>query len=275
MSLIVSAIHAEGIRLTDYGTLVVSAVRSTGGCGQSFASSFQFADPVSKESRTMPFAMMWGAPSIAVVAHELGHTEGLGHASSISCGAVALGPACATREYGNPFDNMGGSSIYQTYNAQFRARLGWIRPIVHTSGRATYTIGAAYTSGAVPNAIEVKVPKLANANVHRPVSLWIEYRAPFGWDSRLLTRAAFASMLEGAMVGVSGAWTSHVGRRTYSPNCRRNSCMMDMTPGDNTMTNGALRVGGTWKDSFTGATITIDSRTEKTMTVTVEIGSQN
>jgi M6 family metalloprotease-like protein len=57
--------------------------------------------------------------------HELGHTFGLGHASSLDCGENTIATNCTNIEYGNPFDAMGGWGG-RIFNFLQQRKAGWI-----------------------------------------------------------------------------------------------------------------------------------------------------
>lgn len=270
--LLAAAIRAAGYRLEDYKTLVLSAVRSQGGCGNSFASNFYYMNEAGTAMQSVKLVIMWGTPNIAVLAHELLHTEGVGHANSLGCiGGVPLGPYCTGREYGNSADVMGTAGQYQTTAAPHRSILRWSQPVAHTSGKATYVIGPAYTPGPLPSAVAVNLGHMPGATTHSPLVLYIEYRAPLGFDARMLTKLSLNSYTDGAMLTVRGAWHAiSASGRSYYANCISSSCLLDMTPGDNDHRNGALRVGQQWSSPALGITVRVDARTDTTLTVTVE-----
>lgn len=269
-NLLADAIRKAGYALENYKVLVLSAIRSTGGCGQSFATKLSYVEANTGELRSIRMVLIWGAPNDTVLLHELLHTEGLGHANRLGCSSVALGPYCTKTEYGNPADIMGGSGQHQTTNAFMRRVIGWGSSVTHKSGVATYTIGAAYTPSSLPNALFIETRPPSGVKVMAPITISVEYRAPLGFDTRMLTKSALNSFATGAMINVTGAWeaTSPTGKKYYSK-CSDGSCLLDMTPGDNNHANGALQVGSAWVDQFTGVTIAVVSRTDKTLTVTV------
>jgi hypothetical protein len=260
-----NAFLAAGIDVGRADRLAIFVPSSTAGCNGGVAGAYSFLRPDGTRKR-MPTAISWSMTDRFIL-HELGHTYGLGHASSVSCGSTVLAPRCTVREYGNTLDTMGNGAI-QTFNAYFRQRMGWITPVVHAGGTATYRLGPAYTTGELPNALAIILPAPGDDSpfkVSGQLTLYVEWRKASGFDSPMERRANFG---RGAMVNVVGAW------RDASPSGRVSQtacapCLLDMTPGDRDFRNGALLAGSTWTDEYSGATLTVDSIEGNVMTVTV------
>lgn len=105
-------------------------------------------------------------PSVELLAHELGHTFGLGHAQGSSC---ALG--CVITDPGDPYTVMGTGQRMLDFSAYEKSLLGWIGPQPHASTSGNYRI--------VP---PTRQTSRAQALVVQTASgqWWIEYRAnPF------------------------------------------------------------------------------------------------
>jgi hypothetical protein len=269
LDLLAAALSREGVDLGRYQRMVLFVPESAAGCngGRAFTATFRRGAEVLR----MPLAITFSLTERFVI-HEYGHGDGLGHAQSVDCGADVIGARCRIREYGNVWDTMGNGYV-QTYQAAFRAHLGWTRPVVHASGTATYQIGPAYRPGELPNAIEVPLPppKPGTIAVRAPMSLWIEWRAPHGFDARMKADR-FAAFRDGAMVNLVGRWSAPAGGRAAVYDCPRlQPCLLDMTPGDGRHDNGGLEAGRSWTDPNTGVSIVVGARGDSSLTVTVSV----
>lgn len=116
------AARDAGFRLGDYDRVVV--VHPPAGCPWS---GVTFANTV----------LINGILSRRVIAHELGHAFGLGHANATSCRRHAIG--CDATEYGDPYDTMG--SGFGDFSAYAKAQLGWITRIGRPAANGVYTLG--------------------------------------------------------------------------------------------------------------------------------------
>ncbi len=269
LDLLAAALSAQGVELGRYQRMVLVVPTSAAGCtgGRALTATFRRGAEVVR----MPLAITFSLTDRFVI-HEYGHGDGLGHAQSVDCGADVIGPRCRIRAYGNVWDTMGNGYV-QTYQAAFRAYLGWTRPIVHASGTATYELGPAYRPGELPNAIEVQLPapKPGSIVALAPMSLWIEWRAPRGFDARMKADR-FATFRDGAMVNLVGRWSAPAGGRATVHDCPRlQPCLLDMTPGDGRHDNGGLEAGRSWTDPNTGVSVAVGARGESSLTVTVSV----
>jgi hypothetical protein len=192
-----------------------------------------------------------GQPQVLVFAHELGHTFGLDHASSLDCGAAVIGGACTRSEYGDAYSVMGAARAAH-FTAVHKQQLGYFsagQVKTHAGGTVTYTLSPMEVAGGSTYAVVVP----ASATRH----YWIEWRQPIGYDAALTS-------------GVTSGALLHVGAPSdYS--C--DSCLLDMTPVTTTgFADGALPVGQTYFDATTNTAITVLGMTATTLTVQVSIG---
>ena len=111
--------------------------------------------------------MLTTQPTLQLVAHELGHTFGLGHAQGSNCAVSPL--RCARDGTGDTLSPMGGGTLdYSTYE---KVTLGWIpqQPRVRSAGRYVLAVPTAKT--ALRQALVIDTTEGA---------WWIEYRSrPF------------------------------------------------------------------------------------------------
>ena len=103
-----------------------------------------------------------GAVTPHLVAHELGHSFGLGHANLTDCKRHG----CGALEYGDPYDTMGVGS--GDFSAQAKFELGWLPRVTRPVKSGAYELGAIERASAAPQALVVTT---ANDQY------WIEYRS--------------------------------------------------------------------------------------------------
>jgi Gametolysin peptidase M11/S-layer homology domain len=187
------------------------------------------------------------AASLLVIGHELGHTFGMGHASSLDCGTQVIGTTCTRSEYGDPYEIMGNQRGAHL-NAIHKSTLGYFgagEVKTHPGGTATYTLSALELPGGSTYAVKVAASATRN--------YWLEWRQPIGFDASLGTGAT-----NGALV--------HLG---YPSDFGCSTCLLDMTPATTTFTDGALPVGQTFTDSTTSTSIAVLTKTATALTVQV------
>jgi hypothetical protein len=119
-------------------------------------------------------------------AHELGHNLGLGHARSLECVdasgepvAIAVGSGeCTTREYGDPFDAMGGWPIWATRNNDLY--LKYLGVLTDANIETVMSPGAYTMRASLSDPSQVKFLRVpAGFNAKKEPSLWyyLELRA--------------------------------------------------------------------------------------------------
>jgi hypothetical protein len=103
-----------------------------------------------------------GAATTHLVAHELGHSFGLGHANLTDCRRHG----CGALEYGDPYDTMGTG--LGDFSAMAKFQLGWLTRVTRVTKNGTYDLGPLERTVAAPQAFVVTT---ANDQY------WIEYRS--------------------------------------------------------------------------------------------------
>jgi Gametolysin peptidase M11 len=102
-----------------------------------------------------------GAVTAYLVAHELGHSFGLGHANLTDCKRHG----CGALEYGDPYDTMGVGT--GDFSAKAKYELGWLTNVARPGKDGAYMLAPIERASALPHAFVVTT---ANDQY------WIEYR---------------------------------------------------------------------------------------------------
>jgi len=103
-----------------------------------------------------------GAVTTHLVAHELGHSFGLGHANITDCNRHG----CGALEYGDPYDTMGVGS--GDFSAQAKFGLGWLTNVTRVAKNGTYALAPIERPARLPQAVVVTTGD---------DQYWIEYRS--------------------------------------------------------------------------------------------------
>jgi hypothetical protein len=110
--------------------------------------------------------MLTREPTVELLAHELGHTFGLGHAMGADCVDYLR---CSLLDTGDPFSPMGSGSL--DYSAYEKALLGWIPAQPHVTAPKSYVLAPPTGRSKFAQALVVETAR---------GTWWIEYRAqPF------------------------------------------------------------------------------------------------
>ena len=103
-----------------------------------------------------------GAVTTYLVAHELGHSFGLGHSNLTDC----KHHGCGALEYGDPYDTMGVGT--GDFNAKAKYDLGWLTNVSRPGKNGTYVLAPIERTSPLPQALVVTTAK---------DQYWIEYRS--------------------------------------------------------------------------------------------------
>lgn len=191
------------------------------------------------------------ALNVLVTGHELGHCFGLGHASSLDCGALPIGGTCTFSEYGDRFSIMGNSST-RHFHAYHKNQLNYLPAgtvATHTAGSTVYTLSPIESPGGLLYA--VKIPLTSPQRTY-----WLEFRQPIGFDSGIGANPA-----NGTLVHVAP-----------DPGYGCGACLLDMTPATAGFTDAALEVGQSFTDPIAGLRVTPLSVDPLALAVQVELG---
>lgn len=110
--------------------------------------------------------MLTREPTVALVAHELGHTFGLGHAMGADCIDYLR---CSLDDTGDTLSPMGSGTL--DFSAYEKSLLGWIAAPTHVASPKRYALAPPTTKTRLPQALVVETAR---------GTWWIEYRAqPF------------------------------------------------------------------------------------------------
>ena len=203
-----------------------------------------------------------GALNKKTLAHEFGHNEGAWHANSYSCvdennNPVTLSNNCQSREYGDPFDAMGGAYL-KHFNAHNKAGVNFL-----TSSQTLTLAPPGGTVSLLPieqgsGVKRLLIPRDRNPDGNISASYELEYRQPFGFDN-------FASS-DPVVNGVSMRLDT---TQLYSAN---NSFLLDATPSTLTTIDAPLMRGSTYVDTTRGIIIAVPSADSTQATVEVQYG---
>jgi hypothetical protein len=110
--------------------------------------------------------MLTREPTVELLAHELGHTFGLGHAMAADCIDWLR---CSLLDTGDPFSPMGSGAL--DYSAYEKALLGWLPAQPHITVPKRYVLVPPTSRSRLPQALVVDTAR---------GTWWIEYRVqPF------------------------------------------------------------------------------------------------
>jgi hypothetical protein len=235
-----AAAAAAGVDLSPYSQIVY-AFPSASSCGWAGLAYLPGRD-----------SWINGAMTLRVVGHELGHSFGVHHASTLDCRSagtrVPVGGTCSADEYGDPFTVMGSGSTYH-HNNWHRAQLGWL-PVQTVTTSGTYTLAPAELSNGT------RLLRLARGD---GTYLNLELRQP---TQPFETFSGSSAVANGVSVRVAPDLTSIVQSR-----------LLDATPGTASYVDSALAAGNSLVDPLTGVRISTVSVTPAGASVSIQFGA--
>lgn len=241
-----SAASVDGFSLSNY-TNVIYAFPQTSACG------YAGKAVVSGQS-----SWINGSFSSGVVAHELGHNFGAGHASTYRCTEngvnVPISSSCTKSEYGDPFDVMGNNGRRNHMNNFHKGRVGWYNP----SNTQTVTDGGTYSVFPVEKITTsvqaLRIPKDKDTSGSPLNYYYVEYRQPFGFDNFITTDP----VVNGVTIRIGPNYTKY-----------ENTFLLDNTPSSTSFLDASLALNQTFTDPAKG--ISVKTKTISTQNATVDI----
>jgi chitodextrinase len=188
-----------------------------------------------------------GYLDVQVMAHEVGHNLGLGHANARNCivsgtrVTIAADASCSTQAYADPFSTMGNKAPRHNHGSQL-GELGWLdaaQKVAGTPGNS-YTISPYFGTGTVKL---VRIPRGDGSFFD------LDFRMAFG---------SFDAFAAGSPI-VSGA-TVRLGWGTASPTGSPKATeLLDATPATADLKDAPLLVGQTITDPVSTISFTTQS----------------
>lgn len=197
--------------------------------------------------------------TVQTMAHEVGHSFGLQHASRLDCvnaqgGHAMLSSSCSVSEYGDQFSVMGSSKKH--FNGWEKARLGWLDNYLVVTGSGRYKIAPlAWQPQTSPQLLLVR---RLDGSVFA-----LEFRRPYGFDSWNATDWAVNGVLVRIAPGMP--WEPE---QVGTP---MKTFLLDANP-DWTAFNAPLAVGQSFTDPLGGFSVTVVSAGAPGAVVDVTLG---
>ncbi|MFY9557945.1 MAG: NEW3 domain-containing protein [Blastocatellia bacterium] len=201
-----------------------------------------------------------GSATSYILAHEFGHSLGLRHSNSLSCGGVTFGTSCTHVEYGDNYDVMGyyNNGIVNSYH---RDLAGWLGSRIQTvTSDGTYELTP--TAGSDSGLKAIKIPQAYDPATNSTTYYYIEYRQPVGYDSFL---SSYPAVTSGVLLRL-GTIGSDLNKLVLG------SELLDTT---STVAgaNQALAVGKSYNDPALPMTVTVLSANSAGATVSVQFSA--
>lgn len=193
------------------------------------------------------------AYGVGILAHELGHNFGLGHAGLLTCldglgKPTIISNNCTIAEYGDPFDVMGGGEENRSglasyyYSAYHRAVTGWLPSgntlVVTSNGDYTLT-----PPKADPVGIQLLRIPIEADDQHYQTHYALEFLQPYGFNDF----SANDPVASGVLI------------RRVTEARTDTTQLLDMTPQTMSADDAPLRSGQTFTDDAHGIRVTVNS----------------
>lgn len=208
---------------------------------------------------SVPGRHIWinGYVDRGVIAHELGHNLGLGHANVLHCQDASGAPkvlsdTCTETEYADPYEVMG------FYGRQLSAVARQLIGVLDTGQQRIVTTNQTLTleSVSVPGSgiKSIEIPRPGTQD-----SWFVEMRSTAGYD----VFSSSYNVTQGILIR----------KRTEDPYWMTDTQLIDATPSTTTATDAAFLPGMSFTDPTGHLTISVISRTGDTASVKVTFGT--
>ncbi len=239
------------IDFNDYSRLLI--IGNYGSCyWAGLATSGEIS--VATQDGTVSIGISWiDDPYVTVgtIGHELGHNFGLGHASSMDCGAASIATTgCVFTEYGDQYDIMGSSGYRAHFNSIHKEQAAWFSPsnIIEVVSSGQYVLTPFEVGGSGAKALRIRHSQFDN--------LYAEYRQLIGFDVPSLTNTNIPS---GALLHLD------YGRINIA-----DTTLIDASPPFD-VRNPAIELNDLFVDPATGAEVFVVSTSSSALTLDVNI----
>lgn len=197
---------------------------------------------------TPDIAFMQGSFNKRVATHEMGHTLGVFHASTLSCTdeqgkRIPIGGNCTTSEYGDLFDIMDRGTGHMNSGFKEFLNLYPAEQVYSITNPGTYTVSLVPMEFKTPGIQAIKFPKTVDSAGKVLEYYILEFRQPYGFDSFKSTDPV----------------ANGVGVRYIQTNAYPRTYLIDTTAETTSFSDSALSTGKTFTDTENGISVTTKS----------------